>query len=203
MSRLFLYSMFATDHDWQAVDTLIGKDRKDIRIGMIFNAMDIVPGSENWIHGFVHSMHQLKYQIRTIDLREALQNGVASTQWDDLDMIWVSGGHTYYLRWILAATGADEVIRRFVTSGRVYAGWSAGAIVAGPSLRHFDIMGDAKEDAPELIMEGLHLTDKIIVPHMDHPMFKTRAFEVTARLLADGVKVMPLRDHEVFMEIRS
>jgi len=60
--------------------------------------------------------------------REALREKLASK-----DVIWLGGGNTYYLRWILKETGADDIIINLVQQGKVYAGWSAGAMVAGPN----------------------------------------------------------------------
>ena len=55
------------------------------------------------------------------------------------DALWHGGGNTFYLRWILSNTGADEVITKLVRHGLVYGGGSAGAIVAGPTLKYFEV----------------------------------------------------------------
>ena len=112
-------------------------------------------------------------------------------------MVWVCGGHTYYLRWILSASGADKTLIDFVGKGKVYAGWSAGAIVAGPTTKHFDLMGDNPTDAPQSIFEGLHLTDKVIVPHIDNPDFDKGAAQAGKKLTEDGYQTIPLQDDQV------
>ena len=53
------------------------------------------------------------------------------------------------------------MIRELVEQGTVYAGWSAGAGMASPTLRYFDLLDDTSE-APEVIWEGLGLTDVVV-----------------------------------------
>ena len=89
--------------------------------------------------------------------------------WEDplasKDMFLLAGGNPFYLRWLMKATGADEMIIELVKSGKVYSGASAAAVVAGPTLRHFDNQDDPNE-AKEIIWDGLNLTDIVIVPHV-------------------------------------
>lgn len=56
-----------------------------------------------------------------------------------------TGGNPYYLRWLLKVTGADEMITALVKQGKVYAGASAGGVLAGPTLRFFDNQDDPNE----------------------------------------------------------
>lgn len=117
----------------------------------------------------------------------------------DKDVIWVGGGHTYYLRWILRACGADKIISDLVGQGKIYAGWSAGAVVSWPSIRFFDAMGDDPKDAPEWIEEGLGLCPLVIVPHVDHPDFMGGA-KITSQKLQDaGFVVCELKDDQAFV----
>ncbi len=70
----------------------------------------------------------------------------------------------------MKVTGADEIITELVEGGAVYAGASAAAVVAGPTLRHFDELDDPAE-AEELIWDGLGLTHVVVAPHVDNPEF--------------------------------
>jgi len=62
------------------------------------------------------------------------------------------------------------MIRDLVENGAVYAGASASAVVAGPTLRHFDELDDPAE-AEEVIWDGLSLTNIVVAPHVDNPDF--------------------------------
>jgi len=114
-------------------------------------------------------------------------------------VIWVCGGHTYYLRWILKESGADNMIKELVEAGKVYAGWSAGAIIAGPTTKFFDLMGDDPKDAPELVETGLELTNVVIVPHIDNADFGEAAVKTNKALTAAGFNTIVLKDHEALL----
>ncbi|MEP6692690.1 MAG: dipeptidase PepE [Gemmatimonadaceae bacterium] len=53
----------------------------------------------------------------------------------DAEAIVVGGGNTFQLLKRLYETGLLEAIREHVESGRPYIGWSAGAVIAGPTIR--------------------------------------------------------------------
>ena len=65
----------------------------------------------------------------------------------------------------LRSTGADRLLTDAVNQGKLYAGSSAGAVVAGPSIEPASIMDDPKT-APQLTdYTGLNFTPHAIVPH--------------------------------------
>jgi hypothetical protein len=66
------------------------------------------------------------------------------------DAFLLAGGNPYYLRSLIRITGADELITERVRDGAIYAGASAAAVVAGPTLRHFDEL-DSPDEAEEVI----------------------------------------------------
>ncbi len=195
--KLFLYSMPVGEAQLARLDQLVGRKRKDITMGMIVNATDILEHADHWVNGIVESITESGYQTRMIDLRHWVGKTGLSASLQDIDVLWVCGGHTYYLRWILAESKMDQAIIDFVKQGKVYAGWSAGAIMAGPTTKYFNLMGDDPNDAPRVMLDGLHLTDNVIVPHVDHPDFKTGARMANEKLVADGYHTIPLRDDQV------
>ncbi len=177
--KLFLYSMAVTRSQLAELTRLVGKKPSQISCAIIENAADIVPGSDTWLEGFRKPLRDAGYQMEFIDLRhwndrhEALRDKLSAS-----DILWVGGGHIYYLRWILKKTGADAIISDLVRQGAVYAGWSAGAVVAGPTLQYFDRMGDVPADAPEVVLDGLGLLPVVPVPHRNHPDFAESAAQV-------------------------
>jgi dipeptidase E len=198
--KFFLYSMSLNGKHIEAMEKLTGKKTSDIKFACIENAADIIEGSENWVPHIRQTLIDTGYQVEAVDLRNWLHN--KEGLYDKLrskDVIWLGGGHTYYLRWILKACGADHMIKELVAAGKVYAGWSAGAIMAGPTTRFFDLMGDSPGDAPEQIEEGLELTGNVIVPHMNHAEFSVSALATNQALLQAGFKTIPLNDNQAFI----
>ncbi|WP_341839018.1 Type 1 glutamine amidotransferase-like domain-containing protein [Chitinophaga caseinilytica] len=199
LPKLLLYSLSINERQYMALNQLVGKETADIRIAFIENAADVIPDSEPWVRSIRNAFKRRGYQVEPIDLRvwqrrpDQLARRLASK-----DVIWMGGGNTYYLRWILKASGADHIIRRLVRDGKVFCGWSAGAIVAGPTIEHFELMDNA-EDAPELVLEGLNLTQIIIIPHIDNADFIEGAHMANMQLQAAGYSTLPLGDTEALV----
>ena len=80
----------------------------------------------------------------------------------------------------------------------MYGGGSAGSIVAGPTLKHFEAADDPNE-APEVILEGLGFTESVVVPHMDNVKFKDLIHSIHDQLKADGFKTVPLTDAQALV----
>lgn len=200
LPKLFLYSLSVSHRQCTELTKLAGKEPGEIKIGLIQNAADLIPNSSEWLGGFREMLTDNGYRVEIIDLKKWMHDASDLRQkLNSKDIIWLGGGHTYYLRWILNKTGADHMIREFVKKGKVYAGWSAGAIVAGPTTLYFDLMGDDPADAPEYITDGLQLTGTVVVPHFNNPDFKTGAHQTNARLRDAGFTTCTLKDNQVFL----
>lgn len=195
-NKLLLYSFELLEIHARELNKLAGKSPEAMRVALIENAADVEPALQEWLPGIREKLKAFKYQVETVDLRDWKKDkkGLAE-KLESKDVFCVSGGNTFYLRWIMKETGADEIIRRLTSQGKVYAGWSAGAIVAGPKLKHFDLMDDPKA-APETITEGLELTDVVVVPHKDNDHFAESSKETNRRLLDDGFNVVFLNDDQ-------
>jgi dipeptidase E len=195
--KLFLYSLALSSGQAASLTELVGKASGEISFALIENAADVIPNSKDWLDGFRNMLRINGYQLELIDLRkcnhQALSEKLAAK-----DVIWLGGGNTYYLRWILKETGADEIIRKHVMDGKVYAGWSAGSVVAGPTLQFFDTMDNIME-SPEIIMDGLHLTEIVVVPHLDNKEFSEDAKFANHQLLNAGYQTVLLKDNEALI----
>lgn len=195
--KLLLYSLSITEKHFAALEKLCGKKATGIDVACIENATDVIEGAEYWVPGMRQPLIGRGYQVETIDLRKWLQQTEALFEkLQSKDVIWLCGGHTYYLRWILKESGADNIIKQLVAEGKIYAGWSAGAIMAGPTTRFFNLMGDDPADAPERIDEGLNLTNTVIVPHMDNTDFAAGATHANEALKNAGYQTVPLNDDQ-------
>ena len=198
--KLFLYSLELTHEHAGALNRLAGKDPREMSFALIENAADLIPNRNDWLGGFRDMLKSNGYQIEVIDLQkwrgkeDKLKLKLAAK-----DVIWLGGGHTYYLRWILRATHADVIIRDLVSQGKIYAGWSAGAVVAGPTTQYFDKMGDDPTMSPELIEEGLNLTKYVVVPHMDNKDFYEGADMTNQLLRKAGYQTIRLGDSQALV----
>lgn len=197
--KLLLYSDYKLAPDQlDILIGLVGKPPQDITIAAITNSVDVYDDND-WVKDSVGSLEIKGSQAEVVDLRQyrgnpaGLREKLASK-----DVIWISGGHTYYLRWLLRETGADDIIVDLVRAGKVYAGWSAGACVAGVNIQHFEFSDDPK-DAPEMIYEGLGLIDGVIIPHMNSSDFVAGMTEANEKFTKEGYTTYPLNDGQAVL----
>ena len=94
----------------------------------------------------------------------ATSSAVFRDELDAADCIYVAGGESFRLLYGLKSTGADRLLVEAVRNGKPYAGSSAGAIIAGPSVEPASVMDDPSV-APQLTdCSGLNLTEFVVVP---------------------------------------
>lgn len=197
--KLFLSSLSISDTQAIELATLVGKAQKDIKLALIENAADVDAVEPEWLKQNRTMIQSHEFDVEIIDIRDyrgklpELEEKLGSK-----DVIWCGGGNTYYLRWLLKETGVDQLITRLVNQGTVYGGGSAGAIMAGPTLKHFETADDPN-DAPEVLLDGLGFTDKVIVPHMDNQKFASIIHAINDNLKADGYATVPLTDSQAFI----
>ena len=112
-----------------------------------------------------------------IDLRnyfgrqQELQKDLSS-----FSVIYVRGGNPFILRRAFSLSGADNIITELLARDAiVYGGYSAGAIMLGPTLRGIETIGTAEDD-PNVVPEGytsetlwqcLGVIPFAIVPHYE------------------------------------
>lgn len=196
--KLLLLSTSPSPEQGQALARLVGKELKEIKVAYIENAYDVYDDETSLIEGR-EELKNKGYDFELIDLRDwkndrdGLYKKLANK-----DAFLLTGGNPYYLRSLLKETGADEMITELVKQGKVYVAASAGAVVAGPTLRFFDELDDPKE-AKELIWDGLNLTDIVVVPHIDNKDFGEGCRKAGEQLKKAGYRTQPLTDAQALL----
>ncbi len=197
--KLFLSSQAISKEQAPYLVKLVGKPARSIKLALIENAADVEEGPQEWLIRNRQMIESHGFNVEYIDLRKHTQDlGALHTKLADKDVVWFGGGNTYYLRWLLRDTGVENIIKELVQGGTVYGGGSAGAIVAGPTLHHFETADDPKV-SPGVVYEGLGLTNKVIVPHIDNEKYAAVIRGIDDKLKADGYETVPLKDAQAFV----
>ena len=111
------------------------------------------------------------------------------------DYIYVTGGNTFYLLQELKRTKADEIIINQVSSGKVYIGESAGAIITSKNIEYVSKMDSIKK-APELTnYDALGLVEFYPVPHYESSPFKKVAQNIITSY-SSKIELMPFTNKE-------
>ncbi len=199
--RLFLSSQAISNSQLPAFMELLDKSEpQDIRIALIENAAFGEPGEKPWLYENRAAIQAHGFDVELVDLED--YKNMASRLEEKLlekDAVWLGGGNTYYLRWVLRETGADEILKELVRGNRlVFGGGSAGAVVAGPTTEFFETADDPKS-APELILSGLSLTDTVVVPHYGNEQYGHVMKDIENKLNAAGYKSQAVTDDQALV----
>lgn len=199
--KLFLSSLAISKSQAEHFELLVGKPAEQIKLALVENAADVyAEDSRDWVVEHRNAIVNNGYQIEQIDLHNYSNDLDGLEQkLSGVDAVWMGGGNTYYLRWLLQDTGIDKVLIKLIKEdGLVYGGGSAGAIITGPTIKHFE-KADNPDEAPEMIYEGLNLINEVIVPHTDNEKFENVMKEIILSLEKDGYKTIPITDEEAII----
>ncbi len=109
----------------------------------------------------------------------------------DADMIYASGGNTFFLLQEMRLSGADKVIKDAIKSGKCYIGESAGSIVMSQNIEYASML-DSISEAPKLIgYDGLNETSLYPLPHHTNFPFK-KAVEKIIAAYSDKIQLCPI-----------
>lgn len=184
-------------HD-KALAELAGKPLTEIRVGYIENAFDLYDDQDSLEQGR-RDLQRNGYHFELVDLRiwRGDSTGLGRLL-DRFDAFLLAGGNPFYLRSLMKLTAADVLITERVRGGAIYAGASAAAVVAGPTLQHFDELDDPAE-AEELLWDGLALTQLVVAPHIDNSQFGEGCRKAADLCEADGYTVRRLTDKQALL----
>lgn len=181
------------------------------RMAVITNALDYITFEDRLAYaqtkfdpmiyfgdaGFDPSIIDLRnYFGRSSDLQRVLAR---------YQVVWAVGGNAFLLRRAMRESGFDIIIHDLLDAGLVYSGWSAGACVAGSSMRPIALMDQPEKLAtgyPETppIWEGMGLVPYTIIPHYQSAHPESDAAELaTEWAKANGFAHVTLRDGEVII----
>jgi dipeptidase E len=205
--RLYLSSYRMGDNFRRLVDALPA----GAPVVVISNAVDFIPRDDRvaYARNVFDPLEQFSsfgLAPRDLDLREYFgRAGELEAALAGVGLVWANGGNAFLLRRAMLQSGLDRVLQRRVPFGDlIYGGWSAGAVVAGPTLRGIELMDD-----PDLVVDGylsepvwdgLGLVDFSIVPHFRSPHAEAEAAaRVAGWLAAEGLPFRTLRDGEAII----
>ncbi len=200
--KLYLSSQGIPANSRQHFVDLFDKSPSDIRIAYIVDAGDVYSTEEKqgWYDEAIEDL-----QLAGVTMVELLRLKDYSGQTNSLshylqqfDGVFVSGGADYYLRYCMKISGFDTLIKSLSKQSFVYAGYSAGAIVAGPTLQYLDFNDQPKVE-PGRIMEGLGLISTIVVPHWNQSIRKPYFNKLIAAYKEHSWEYTTLRDDQALV----
>lgn len=149
----------------EAIKDFVGKAPHAVK--MIF-----IPTAGNpdkdvwWINKDREVLAQMGFHYTELDITNKTQQGLTESL-NNTDVVYIAGGYTYYLLEQMRITGFDLVLTDFVNRGGMYAGASAGALIAGPDIEPCARLDDPKYGPGLTSTKGLGLVGIVPMPHYD------------------------------------
>lgn len=193
MRKLLLLSMFLNT---SRILRLIEPNLKNKTITYIPTASKVEP------LGYLSNI--IKFKLKRMGLLiDELE--ISESSYEDIkykletnDLIYVSGGNTFFLMQELKRTGADNLIVQEVNKGKLYIGESAGAIIASDNIEYISEM-DNKKKAPGLKeYSGLNMTDFCVVPHYKSLKFGRAAKRIIEKY-SEKMKLQTITDKQAIL----
>lgn len=193
--KLYLSSIEIPNSD-ELLGLLSGK--QSLSVAIIPDAWDTYPEERRLpiIEKLKGIFHSIGIKPSLIKLSETSGEGLR-TELSKHSLVWVMGGNSFYLNYVVHKSGFAEMIKQLMDNGLVYGGESAGAVLATPTLRGVELMDDPSE-APEVIWEGLRLVDFGIIPHWDNEKYK-EVLEKAKAKMEKHARVETLGDKQAFV----
>lgn len=188
------------------LENLAGKPFAELKIGFIPNAAFADPSPEkSWLIKDLHRLVERGASVAVISLADLTAQEIEQ-QLEPVDVVFVGGGQTFYLSWLMQQKGLFELLPRLLRS-KIYAGISAGSMIATSSLRTVSFAvtqpGISDEQLALLGPEGrssaetLNFVSFMLRPHMnlDKPNSKITFGMVQAVVDKTGISAYALDDN--------
>lgn len=136
MKLLLTSSGLSKRHIGEALQAMFDKAPSEVKVGFIPTAANVEPHNKDWL---IAQLNQLqRYGFYQIDIVDIAADGVNwRARLADVDMLWLTGGNTFYLLDQVRKTGFDTWLHQNIDS-KVYVGGSASTILATPTIKIAD-----------------------------------------------------------------
>lgn len=143
----------------------IGSRVHGMKLAFIRTAAEAEEGPFDWLEADRAALQSAGFDVTDYTFTDKNVQEVRD-ELSTFDVLYMEGGHTFYLLQQMQQCGAIEIIRDLVQNhGKIYIGTSAGSIVAGPDVAPAQL-GESYEKAPQLDGTiGLCLVQFVIFPH--------------------------------------
>ncbi len=177
-------------------------DKIEIVSGLSLSSKNVVCiptaayGQDNrdWLEPEMEQIKKRAAHFSSFDIAGKSQDET-ETAMQDADIIYVTGGNTYYLLEHIQKSGFAAVLKEKLDQGCYYFGCSAGAVVAGPRIDFIEDMDDASRGTPDGY-GAMALVDFLVMPHIDHAKYGPKALAIVSNLKSKNQKIIGLRDDQ-------
>ena len=150
-----------------------------------------------WIDKDRDVLTRMGFRYSELDIANTPTEQLAESL-DNIDLVYVAGGYTYYLLEQIRNTWFDAVLTKFMQRGGLYAGASAGALIAGPDIEQCSSLDDPEYGPSLTSTKGLGLVNIVPMPHYDMSE-RNSAIDAIIAKYKDMHTVVPITDDEAIV----
>ncbi|QLI77274.1 MULTISPECIES: Type 1 glutamine amidotransferase-like domain-containing protein [Bacillus] len=194
MKKMFLCSSFKDSYS--LLSDFTGESLKGKRV-TFFPTASAVEEVTHYVDAAKEAFHQLGMQLEIVQIAEQSTEEIAKMMKQN-DVVYVSGGNTFYLLQELRKHGLDDVLKEEINKGKLYIGESAGSIIMAPSIEYISLM-DERQKAPELSSyQGFNEVSRYPVPHV-HNTYLGDAAQQILKKYEQTLDLCPLTDEQALL----
>ncbi|HLN19170.1 MAG TPA: Type 1 glutamine amidotransferase-like domain-containing protein, partial [Patescibacteria group bacterium] len=143
----------------------LGRDPKGMRLAFIPTA-EFPEKNKDFVEIIKNDLATIGFEIKDI----YLENESADSLYKELsefDIIFVSGGNTFYLLDQIRKSGFDKIIEKLLDEGKLYVGISAGSYIACPTIEVATWKNDDSNVVKIKDLTGLNLVPFLLKAHYE------------------------------------
>lgn len=143
------------------------------------------------------ALEKLGLHVEELEISTADQSDIIRKLQDN-DLIYVTGGNTFFLLQELKRTGADKIIKEQILSGKPYIGESAGSMILSPNIEYAKDMDDSSMADGLDSFDALQITDFYPVPHHNCFPFQKAVKKIISKY-EDTLDLKPITNSQVIL----
>jgi len=196
--KLLLTSSFANVKE--SLSSLINKPYKSVKAAFITTASNPYKGNDLWwVKKDKDALESLRIgNLEEIDIAE-VKGEALKLKLEEKDLIFVTGGNTVYLLEQAQESNFLSTVKDLVKSGTVYAGSSAGSILAGPNIELEKNADERKNPSKLDSYKGLGFVDFIVQPHWNSEALKEEYMSYIDEIYNCQYPLLTLNDNQAVL----
>jgi dipeptidase E len=178
-----------------ALADLVGKNSSDSKVAFIPTAAICERGDKDWLIDDLYRIKEFGYHVDIVEI-SALDPKVIEDILNDADVIFVGGGNPFYLSFWMQKKGLFDLLPKLLET-KVYAGISAGSMIAGHSFRLSSLGPIGKSSA-----KTLNFVDFDFKPHLNSSLHSdTRNEEYVGKIATKSDKLVYALDDQSAIKV--
>lgn len=154
---------------------------------------------KSWLYEEIKIFSDFGLNVDLFDIQNK-SNAEIKDALSDADIIYMTGGNTYFLLDQINKTNLKHVIQERLNNGSLYIGCSAGAVISCPDISHIEDMDDMDYKGSQLPvgernLRGMNLCNVSVLPHIDHPKYGKIAKKIMNNY-RDDVNMIGIKDNQ-------